>query len=152
MADLTDFDVEMVQVFDAPRQRVYEAFTDPDQFVRWYGPDGFPVDPDTVAIDAHIDGRLQFEMVSDSDPAMRTGTTGHFTRVVTNELLECTQEWTGVPGQAGTWTSRLRVELTDEDGKTRLVLREGPHPPGMADIGRQAWLMMLPKLATLVES
>jgi uncharacterized protein YndB with AHSA1/START domain len=151
MTDSTGFDVEITLVFDAPRERLYAAFTQADQLARWYGPDGFPVDRDTVAIDARTGGQMRLTMVSDSDPAMRTGVTGRFTRVVANELLECTQEWDGVPGQEGTWTNQLRVELTDDDGRTRLVLREGPHPPGTADIGRQAWLMMFAKLAALVE-
>jgi hypothetical protein len=30
------------------------------------------------------------------------------------------------------------VEFHDQDGKTPLVVREGPHPPGTADLGRQA--------------
>jgi hypothetical protein len=30
------------------------------------------------------------------------------------------------------------------------VVREGPHPPGTADLGRQAWEMMLPKLESLL--
>jgi hypothetical protein len=29
-------------------------------------------------------------------------------------------------------------------------VREGPHPPGTADLGRQAWEMMLPKLESLL--
>jgi hypothetical protein len=39
---------------------------------------------------------------------------------------------------------------TIDDGRTRLVVREGPHPPGTADLGRQAWEMMLPKLESLL--
>lgn len=154
MAHDTDFDVEVAQDFDAPRERVYAAFTDPDRLARWYGPDGFPLDPASVAVDARVGGEVRFTMVGEHDPAMRTGVTGRFTEVVANERFECTQEWSGVPGQDGPWTNRLRVELTDladEGGGTRLVLREGPHPPGTADVGRQAWLMMFPKLARLVE-
>ena len=37
------YDIELTHVFDAPRERMYEAFTDPDQFAEWYGPVGFPV-------------------------------------------------------------------------------------------------------------
>jgi uncharacterized protein YndB with AHSA1/START domain len=29
------------RLFDAPRQRVFEAFSDPGQLVRWWGPKGF---------------------------------------------------------------------------------------------------------------
>jgi hypothetical protein len=32
------------------------------------------------------------------------------------------------------------------------VVREGPHPEGTADLGRQAWQMMFAKLETLLNS
>jgi uncharacterized protein YndB with AHSA1/START domain len=83
---------------------------------------------------------------------MRTGTTGRFTEVVENEVLEWTQEWDGIPGQEGTWSNLMRVELSDDDSRTRVVVREGPHPPGTADLGRQAWEAMLAKLATHLTS
>jgi uncharacterized protein YndB with AHSA1/START domain len=35
--------IELTRVFDAPRERIYQAFTDPDEFARWYGPVEFPV-------------------------------------------------------------------------------------------------------------
>ena len=34
------YDIEITRVFDAPPERVYQAFTDPDQFARWYGRSG----------------------------------------------------------------------------------------------------------------
>jgi uncharacterized protein YndB with AHSA1/START domain len=42
------YDIEVNRALDAPPERVYQAFTDPDQFARWYGPVGFPVHRDTV--------------------------------------------------------------------------------------------------------
>lgn len=153
MTGSTNFDVEVTQVFDAPRERLYQAFTDPDQLARWYGPDGFPVSRETVEIDPRVGGAMRFTMVAAADPSMRTGTTGRFTEVVENELLAWTQEWDGIPGQEGTWPNEMRVELSDAgDGRTKLVLREGPHPPGTADLGRQAWEAMLPKLAALLRA
>jgi uncharacterized protein YndB with AHSA1/START domain len=38
---VTDRQVVSRRVFDAPRQRVYEAFSDPNQLARWWGPSGF---------------------------------------------------------------------------------------------------------------
>ena len=29
------YDIEITRVLDAPPERVYQAFTDPDQFARW---------------------------------------------------------------------------------------------------------------------
>ena len=33
--------VEIERVFDAPRELVWQAWTDPAQMARWYGPDNF---------------------------------------------------------------------------------------------------------------
>jgi uncharacterized protein YndB with AHSA1/START domain len=144
------YDIEITRVFDVPPERVYQAFTDPDQFARWYGPVGFPVHRDTVEVDARVGGRQRFEMVGEADPSMRTGFDGRFDEVVQSELLSSRGAWDGIPGQADAWPSNLRVEFHDDDGRTRLVVREGPHPPGTADLGRQAWEMMLPKLESLL--
>ena len=136
---------------NAPRELVYQAFTDPDQLARWYGPVGFSVHSDTVEIDARDGGRLRLVMASDIDPDLRSAVQLRFTEVVENELLVGTEDWEGIPGQQGTWSSHRRLEFYDQDGGTRLVLREGPHPAGMADGGRQAWESMFTKLDTLLE-
>jgi uncharacterized protein YndB with AHSA1/START domain len=150
VTETPSYDIEITRTLDTPRERVYQAFTDPDQFAEWYGPVGFPVDRATVELDAQVGGRQRFTMASDTDPSMRTGFDGRFVEVVPNELLSSTGAWDGIPGQAGPWPSNLRVEFHDDDGKTRLVVREGPHPTGTADMGRQSWEMMLPKLESLL--
>jgi uncharacterized protein YndB with AHSA1/START domain len=152
MSASPEYDVEITHVFDAPPERVYQAFTDPAEFARWYGPPGFPVDPETVALDARVGGRQQFAMVAEADPSMRTAFDGRLVEVVENALLSSRGAWDGIPGQPTPWPSSLRVEFHEEDGKTRLVLREGPHPRGSADLGRQAWETMFPKLESVLRS
>jgi len=150
MTDDDEYDIEIARDFDAPARRVYEAFIVPDQFARWYGPVGFPVSRDSVDIDARVGGRHRFVMVSDADPDMRSGYDGHFTEVAEDERLASSGTWDGIPGQANPWPSNLRVDLHHEDGKTNVVVREGPHPAGMTDLGRQAWEMMFIKLEALL--
>jgi uncharacterized protein YndB with AHSA1/START domain len=150
MTETPQYDVEIIDVVDAPPERVYEAFTDPDQFAAWYGPPGFPVDRDTLELDARDGGAQRFTMVGEDDPSMRSGFDGRFTEVVPNVLLASSGVWEGIPGLEQPWPSGLRVELHEDEGRTRLVVREGPHPPGTAEMGRQAWELMLPKLAALL--
>jgi uncharacterized protein YndB with AHSA1/START domain len=146
-----DVDVDLTRLFNAPRELVYQAFIDPDQLARWYGPVGFSVPRDTVEVQARVGGHLRLVMVSDADPDLRSAVDLRFTEVVENELLVGLEAWEGIPGQSGTWLSRRRVEFYDEGGGTRLVLREGPHPAGMAEGGRQAWQSMLTKLDTMLQ-
>jgi len=41
--EMSDHDREIVttRVFDAPRERVFRAWTDPDHLAKWWGPKGF---------------------------------------------------------------------------------------------------------------
>jgi Activator of Hsp90 ATPase homolog 1-like protein len=79
---------------------------------------------------------------------MRTRFDGRFAEVVENELLSSRGSWDGIPRQTETRPSNLRVEFHDQESKTRLIVREGR--PGTADLGRQAWETMLPKLESLL--
>ena len=150
VTETVPYDIDLSRVIDAPPTLVYRALIDPDQFATWYGPIGFPVDRASVELDPRVGGRFQFVMVGEADPSMRTAFEGAFVEVVENELVTSRGVWAGIPGQATGWPSNLRMELHSTDGRTRLVVREGPHPPGTADLGRQAWEMMLPKLEALV--
>jgi uncharacterized protein YndB with AHSA1/START domain len=152
MSGSPEYDVEVTHVFEAPPERVYRAFTDPAEFAHWYGPPGFPVDPETVELDPRVGGRQQFAMVAEHDPSMRSAFDGRLVEIVENAVLESRGAWDGIPGQPAPWPSGLRVELHEEDGKTRLVLREGPHPPGTADLGRQSWELMFAKLELVLHS
>ena len=42
-APATDREIVMTRVLDAPRERVFAAFTDPGHVGKWYGPDGFTI-------------------------------------------------------------------------------------------------------------
>lgn len=150
MTEEAAYDIELTRDFDAPRERVYRAFTDPDEFAQWYGPVGFPARRQTVEIDPRVGGVQRFAMVGEDDPSIRTAFDGRFTEVVADQLLASSGSWDGIPGQQDPWASHLWVEFRDNDGKTRLTLREGPHPAGTADLGRQAWEMMFAKLDSLL--
>ncbi|MBO4208764.1 SRPBCC family protein [Micromonospora echinofusca] len=140
----------ITRVFDAPRELVYRAFTDPDQLAQWFGPVGFSVPRDTVDIDARVGGHQRFTMVSDHDPAMSSTVNATFTEVVENELLVGTETAEGVPGVAEGTVFSLRVEFHDEDGRTRLVLRQGPYTAEMEGMARAGWLSSFGKLDTLL--
>ena len=150
MTQRPPYDIEISWILPASTERVFQAFIDADQFARWYGPTGFPVARDSVELDAQVGGRQRFMMVSEADPSMRSAFDGRFTDVVPNALLASHGAWDGIPGQSAPWVSNLRVEFLDEGGGTRLVVREGPHPPGTTELGQQAWEMMMPKLESLL--
>lgn len=50
------------RTFDAPRERVFEAWTDPEQVDQWWGPDGFMTTTDEM--DVRPGGVWRFVMIS----------------------------------------------------------------------------------------
>jgi hypothetical protein len=58
-----DQQVVITRIFDAPRQIVFEAWTDAEQVARWWGPNGFHTPPETVEIDLRVGGRYHLSMV-----------------------------------------------------------------------------------------
>lgn len=137
-------ELEITRYFDAPRELVYRAFVDPDQLARWFGPVGWSVPRETVDIDARPGGHQRFVMVSDADPAMRSPVDARFIEVVENGLLVGSGELQGVE-------MRTRLEFHDEpDGRTRLVLRQGPYTMEMEGRAQEGWVTSFTKLDALL--
>jgi uncharacterized protein YndB with AHSA1/START domain len=147
----TSYELTISRVFDAPRELVYQAFVDPDQLAQWFGPVGFVVPRDTVAVDARVGGYQRFVMVSADDDSVRSPVDATFTEVVENELIVGEQRAEGIPGVDGVATMTLRLEFHDEPGgKTRLELRQGPFTEQLRDNSQDGWMSSFTKLDDLL--
>ena len=51
-------EIVIARVFDAPRERVFDAWTTPEHLTRWFGPNGFTMT--THEIDVRPGGRWRF--------------------------------------------------------------------------------------------
>lgn len=113
-----DREIVLVRVLDAPRDAVFAAWTDPDAFCRWFGPEGFTC---TVReMDVRAGGRARFDMTA-PDGTVFTNRFDYL-EVVGGERLVL-DHGTDTDDDAG----RFRVTITlDEqsDGKTVLTLRQ----------------------------
>ena len=140
-----DQHVVVTRVFDAPRDVVFRAWTDPAQVAEWFGPQGMEIPRDSVVIDARVGGSFALRMVRD-EMGFEMGLAYEIVELVEPELLVLHHEAKpelGIPHATVT-----RVELHDEGGKTRMVLTDGPYPEsGHAEAG---WLQAFDKLAALV--
>lgn len=63
MAD-TKLVIDIHRHFAAPRELVYQAFTDEDQITAWFGPNGVLVLRDTVSVDARVGGDRRLTVVT----------------------------------------------------------------------------------------
>ena len=119
----TDQEVLITRIFDAPREQVFKAWTDPDEVAAWYGPAHMDIPRDSVRIDAHVGGRWEVTMVP------RGGGDGfaigyEILELVEPELLIMRSD--PMPGQHE--STLVRVELHDHGPKTRMTLSDGPFP------------------------
>ena len=106
----------MTRVFDAPRELVFEAWTDPKHLLQWWGPNGFTT---TIrAIDVRPGGVWRFVM---------HGPCGvdYENRIVYNEIVKPERLVYSHPGgdDVEPVQSQVTVTFEDYDGKTKLTMR-----------------------------
>ena len=68
------FDLTLTRTIRAPRAKVFDAFVNPDQLRRWFGPRGHTVAETTV--DARVGGRYRIERVLEQRPRRGEGEPG----------------------------------------------------------------------------
>ena len=143
-------EISVSRIFDAPRELVYRAFVDPDQFCLWFGPAGFSVPCETVQSDAQTGGFLRFTLESDADPN-RTAVDVALSEVVEDELLVAHADIGEIAGTGRTTRIRLRLEFLDQSsGKTRLELRQDPSRHELCGDPEAAWESSFTRLDSLL--
>ena len=116
--------VLVTRVFDAPRERVFRAWTDPDDVAAWFGPDHFDTPRDRVHIDLRVGGRFELTMVQ-RDSGAEFPVVYEIVELVEPELLVLRCD--PMP-EIGLMTATLvRIELHDHGPKTRMTLSDGPY-------------------------
>jgi uncharacterized protein YndB with AHSA1/START domain len=112
LATPTDREIRTERVFDAPRERVWRAFTDPELIARWWGRGNTLV---IERMEVERGGRWRYVEHS------RDGTDGfegRFREVRPPERLVQTFEWDGMPGHVSV-TAVVFEDLGE--GRTRVV-------------------------------
>jgi uncharacterized protein YndB with AHSA1/START domain len=145
-------ELHLERVFDAPRELVWKAFTDPDEFARWFGPVGYSVPRSTLEIDLRVGGRTRFQMVPDSDEYPDAGwSSGTYDTIVENELLVTHEDLEGEMAELfGTERIEMRIEFHDEGGRTRLVIDQGPYKDDFVGDAKAGWESSFTKLDALL--
>lgn len=136
--ETTDTTLTLRRTFDAPRERVWQAFTDPDELEQWFVPEGM-----TTEVRAHELEPGGEMSITWTDGENRIDNEGYYVEVVENERLVSGEET-----EAG--ELRLTYEFRDvEDGTEVVVTQEfsGQVPDGAAE----GWAGMLETLAKLLQ-
>ncbi|MGH2396829.1 MAG: SRPBCC family protein [bacterium] len=145
----------ITRIFDAPRELVWKAWTEPAQLRRWWGPKGFtsPV----CKIDLRVGGQYLFCMRSPDGQDYYN--TGNYQKIdPLNEIVYtdsfADEKGNVVPashyGLGADFPLELQVTVTFEDyeGKTKMTLKHGGLPAGeMSDQTEAGWNESFDKLA-----
>jgi uncharacterized protein YndB with AHSA1/START domain len=127
-----DREIVISRVFDAPREVVWQAMTDPQHVIHWWGPRGFTTTIEEM--DVRVGGVWKHIMHGPDG-------TNYPNESVFKEIVKPERIYT--------------VTFTEQGGKTLLTLRArpfnvtaaaAPHLPGM----KEGWTQSLERLAAFV--
>ena len=106
-------EIHVERVFDAPRERVFAAYTDPELIPRWWGPRSTTTVVEEM--DARTGGAWRFRarMEDGSEIVFR----GVYREVTAPERIVQTFEWDGMPGYVSVDT----VTFEDLGDRTRVI-------------------------------
>jgi uncharacterized protein YndB with AHSA1/START domain len=127
-------EIRVERVFDAPRERVFAAYTDPELVAQWWGPRNSTTVVDEM--DATTGGKWRFTMPNPDGG--ETGFRGVYREVLAPERIVQTFEWEGMPGHVTVDTATFE----DLGDRTRLVTTSIFHTPeerdGMLESGMES--------------
>jgi uncharacterized protein YndB with AHSA1/START domain len=156
--------ITITRIIDAPRTRLWQAWTDEKQVQKWWAPNGFtnPV----CEIDAKVGGQIKIVMLAGdtlgSMSGMKAPMQGVFTEVIKPDpsnpegqaKLVFTNQAIDEHGNV-VLDGKTEVTFEDEGGKTKLTVKTGakglvPQAPMMLAGMEQGWNEQMDKLEKFV--
>ena len=141
-------DLVITRIFDAPRELVWKAWTDPKLVMQWWGPKGFT--SPSCEIDLRVGGRYLISMRMPDGPECWMG--GEYTEIIAPERIVAVLFYADKNGKIDPPDPNdveVRDVVTFEEiggGRTKLTLKRS-----YWDVGEDAgWNQMFDKLAVLV--
>ncbi len=145
----SDREIVMTRIFDAPRELLFKAYTDPQIIPQWWGPKGLTTSVDKM--DVRPGGAWRFVQLGPD--GIQYAFRGVYREIVAPERLVYTFEWEGMPGHVLIET----VTFDEHGGKTKLTAtalfhtteeRDGMLKSGMEGGARDS----MDRLAELLET
>ena len=135
----------------APRERIFAAWTNPEEIPRWFGAPGndFP----SVEVDLRVGGSYRFVM--EGEGGFELSLTGTYLEVEAPDRLVYSFNWDRdlpFPGGERTLETRVTVEFLDRGRETEIVLtHEGFPNDQVAGFHDAGWTVSFDRVAALVE-
>ena len=141
---MTEPDLSITRVFDAPRDRVWREWTDPEAFADWYGGAEAEVPVSSVSMDLREGGAWKATMFAGPE-RQQIDWRGEYREVVEPERLAFT-----VTDQPGDVFDLVTVALTDlGDGRTEMLMEQsgGHMSPEGYERAKQGWSGFFDRMA-----
>jgi uncharacterized protein YndB with AHSA1/START domain len=134
--------ISITRVFDAPRERVWREWTEPDRFADWFGGVDAEVPLSSVTMDVRMGGAWRLTMRTSGG---QVNWHGEYREVVEPERLSFTLS-DQPPEEAG---ALVTVELEDVgDGRTEMRFEQrGSLSPDQARSARYGWSRFFDRIA-----
>ena len=134
--------LEIKRFINAPRDRVYAAWTDPAQLKEWWGPEG--VRTRNFTADVRVAGKYRWDLVNQEGEEMTAF--GEYRELVPGKKIVFTWQWDDDEAWKNT-SSVVTVELSDCDGGTDVKLTHVQLPSEASrDRHTEGWNSMLDRL------
>lgn len=134
--------LEIKRFINAPRSRVYAAWTDPAQLKEWWGPES--VRTRSFVAEARVDGKYRWDLTNQEGEEMSVF--GEYRELVPEKKIVFTWKW----DDDDVWENRdsiVTVELSDRDGGTELLLKHEQLPSEESrDRHNEGWTSVLDRL------
>jgi uncharacterized protein YndB with AHSA1/START domain len=142
MAEARKLSLEIRRFINAPRDRVYAAWTDPEQLRQWFGPEN--VQTRDIIADARVSGEFRWDLINSEGEEMTIR--GEFRELQSNKKIVFTWQWDD-DEQWKNHISVVTVELSDREGGTevRLIHEQLPSEESR-DRHSEGWNSVLEKL------
>jgi glutathione S-transferase len=139
-ADKTSLEIK--RFIKAPRERVYQAWTDPAQLKEWWGPEG--VRTRNFTADARVGGKYRWDLFNQEGEEVSVF--GEYREIIPGKKIVFTWKWDDDENWE-THNSVVTIELSDRDGGTELSLRHEKLPSEESrDRHNEGWNSVLDRL------
>ena len=148
--------IAITRTFEAPRERVFKAWKDPERMKRWFGPKAFTTPVCKIAF--HPGG--VYHICMRSPDGRDYWCKGVYREIVQLTRIVCSNYFSDAEGRhlpatshgmSASWPAETLVTVTfaEQAGKTKLSFRQtlGSAPANELELCRQGWSESFDKLA-----
>jgi uncharacterized protein YndB with AHSA1/START domain len=154
--------IEIERIFNAPVEKVWKAWTDPEEIMKWWGPKDWTAP--SAKSDFRVGGKFLYAMrgaMTPGGPIQENWSGGVFKEIIPMQKIVASDYFTDAQGNKisakdigmpGEWPDEMTITVTFKDmgDKTKLTIFHEGHPDEIAEMAMIGWNQSLDKLAAIL--